>query len=58
MINCGGTLDVVEFLDPPEDVVIFIADSHRPTDVCNIYSDGQIRLLMKQQDDEGKTFAF
>jgi len=52
MINCGGTVDVVDFLDPPDDVVIFIADSHRPTDVCNIYSDGQVRLLMKQEEDE------
>ena len=54
MINCGGTVDVVDFLDPPDDVVIFVADSHRPTDVCNIYSDGQVRLLMKQDEDEGK----
>ena len=54
MINCGGTLDVVEFLQPPDDVTVFIADSHRPTDVCNIYSDGQIQLLMKQEEDEGK----
>ncbi len=21
MINCGGTMDIVEFLDPPEDLV-------------------------------------
>ena len=56
MINCGGTIDLVEFFDPPEDVVIFVADSHRPTDVCNIYSDGQVRLLMKQEDDEGKYY--
>lgn len=53
MINCGGTMDVVDFLDPPENVVFFIADSHRPTDVCNVYSDGQIRLLMKPDQDEG-----
>ena len=54
MINCGGTFDIVDFFEPPEDVVIFVADSHRPTDVCNIYSDGQVRLLMKQEDDEGE----
>jgi hypothetical protein len=33
--------------------VIFIADSHRPLDVCNIYNDGQIRILNKPEDDEG-----
>lgn len=38
LINCGGTIDVVENLEPEEHVVFFIADSHRPTDVCNIYS--------------------
>jgi len=54
MINCGGTFDIVDFFDPPEDVVIFVADSHRPTDVCNIYSDEQVRLLMKPDEDEGK----
>lgn len=37
--------------------VIFIADSHRPIDVCNIYNDGQIRLLMKPDDDEGVTLV-
>lgn len=52
MINCGGTFDIVDFFDPPEDVVIFVADSHRPTDVCNIYSDEQVRLLMKPDEDE------
>ena len=54
MINCGGTIDIAEFFEPPEDVVVFVADSHRPTDVCNIYSDGQVRLLMKQEEDEGE----
>ncbi|XKL61945.1 hypothetical protein PGB90_001778 [Kerria lacca] len=38
LINCGGTIDIVENLEPEENVVFFIADSHRPTDVCNIYS--------------------
>ncbi len=52
MINCGATIDLVEFLDPNEDVVIFVADSHRPIDVCNAYNDGQIRLITSQEDEE------
>ncbi|KAG8237991.1 hypothetical protein J437_LFUL017711 [Ladona fulva] len=40
-INCGGNLDLVEILQPDEDVVFFVADNHRPTDVCNVYSNGQ-----------------
>ena len=50
MVNCGGTIDIVEFLDLPDDVTVFVADSHRPTDVCNIYSERQIRLLMKKEE--------
>jgi len=41
-INCGGTFDIVQTLEPTEEKVFFIADSHRPYDVCNIYNDGQV----------------
>ncbi len=34
-------------------LTLFVADSHRPLDVCNVYNDGQIKLLMKQEADEG-----
>lgn len=43
LINCGGTVDIVEILEPEEDVVFFVADNHRPTDVCNIFSNSQVR---------------
>ncbi|CAB3364458.1 Hypothetical predicted protein [Cloeon dipterum] len=52
LINCGGSIDIVEELQPDPDVVFFVVDSHRPTDVCNIYSQSQIRLLRKIEDDE------
>lgn len=52
MINCGATIDLVDFLDPPEDLVIFVADSHRPIDVCNAYNDGQIRLIPSMAEAE------
>jgi cell division control protein 45 len=42
LINCGGTQDIVELLEPQPEVVFFIVDSHRPTDVCNIYSESQV----------------
>lgn len=42
LINCGGTIDIVETLEPEEHVVFFVIDSHRPTDVCNIYSTSQV----------------
>lgn len=51
LINCGATLDLVDVLEPEEDIVFFVLDSHRPTDLCNIYSNGQIRLLWKPEED-------
>uniref|UniRef100_A0A182IUT9 Uncharacterized protein n=1 Tax=Anopheles atroparvus TaxID=41427 RepID=A0A182IUT9_ANOAO len=45
LINCGGCIDIVDVLQPEQDVVFFICDSHRPYDVCNVYSDGQVRIL-------------
>ncbi len=64
LLNCGATIDLVQDfgLEDDEDplyeqlskLVFFVADSHRPLDVCNIYNDGQIRLLAKQDLDEGE----
>lgn len=51
LLNCGGTLDIVELLEPDEDITFFVLDSHRPTDLCNIYSERQIQLLWKHEDD-------
>ncbi|XP_050530295.1 cell division control protein 45 homolog [Daktulosphaira vitifoliae] len=52
LINCGGTIDIIEELEPDEDVIFFIIDSHKPTDVCNIYSSSQVRILAPPEDDE------
>ncbi|GFG35678.1 hypothetical protein Cfor_11465 [Coptotermes formosanus] len=53
LVNCGGTVDIVDALQPEDDVVFFVIDSHKPTDVCNVYNNGQIRLLSRAEDDEG-----
>lgn len=42
LINCGGTLDIIEILEPNDDIIFFIIDSHKPTDVCNVYSSSQV----------------
>ncbi|EFX82665.1 hypothetical protein DAPPUDRAFT_302385 [Daphnia pulex] len=52
LINCGGTLDIVETLEPSEEKIFYIADSHRPYDVCNIYNDGQVCILGKVNEKE------
>nr|CAI5862772.1 unnamed protein product [Callosobruchus analis] len=53
LLNCGGTLDIIEELEAEEDVTFFILDSHRPTDLCNIYSNGQVKLLSLPDEDVG-----
>lgn len=42
LINCGGTIDIIEVLEPDEDITFFVVDSHRPIDICNIYSSSQV----------------
>lgn len=44
LINCGANLDLLEALQPDEDAVFFICDSHRPVDVINVYNDTQVCL--------------
>ncbi len=43
-INCGGCLDLVEVLEPT-DQILFVCDSHRPLDLCNVYSDSQVKSI-------------
>ncbi|XP_026467961.1 cell division control protein 45 homolog isoform X2 [Ctenocephalides felis] len=49
LLNCGGSVDIVDLLQLPDDVIVYILDSHRPIDICNIYSSGQIRILGKPE---------
>ncbi|XP_029295677.1 cell division control protein 45 homolog [Cottoperca gobio] len=53
LINCGANVDLLEMLQPDDDSVFFICDTHRPVDVVNVYNDTQIKLLIKQEDDLG-----
>uniref|UniRef100_A0A4W6C7L2 CDC45 cell division cycle 45 homolog (S. cerevisiae) n=1 Tax=Lates calcarifer TaxID=8187 RepID=A0A4W6C7L2_LATCA len=55
LINCGANVDLLEMLQPDDDSIFFICDTHRPVDVVNVYNDTQIKLLIKQDDDLGKT---
>uniref|UniRef100_A0A8B9MGR6 Cell division cycle 45 n=1 Tax=Accipiter nisus TaxID=211598 RepID=A0A8B9MGR6_9AVES len=51
LINCGANVDLLEILQPEEDTLFFVCDSHRPINVVNVYNDTQIKLLVKQGDD-------
>uniref|UniRef100_A0A336L5R6 CSON003648 protein n=1 Tax=Culicoides sonorensis TaxID=179676 RepID=A0A336L5R6_CULSO len=53
MINCGGGIDLVEVLQPDDDVVFYVCDSHRPYNICNIYSNGQVQLIGTPTDEDG-----
>lgn len=53
LVNCGANLDIIEMLQPPNHMVFFICDSHRPVDVHNIYNQVQIKLLMMEDEQEG-----
>ncbi|XP_060051101.1 cell division control protein 45 homolog isoform X1 [Erinaceus europaeus] len=51
LINCGANVDLLDVLQPDEDAIFFVCDSHRPVNVVNVYNDTQIKLLIKQDDD-------
>lgn len=42
----------MELLQPVESVIFYILDSHRPYDLCNIYSEDQVRILGKADEDD------
>ncbi|EDW78297.1 uncharacterized protein Dwil_GK16247 [Drosophila willistoni] len=52
LVNCGGCVDIVELLEPADDVIFYILDAHRPLDVCNVYSDRQVCILGDPQLEE------
>jgi len=45
MINCGGLVDLTEFLSLSEILTVYIIDSHRPYNLSNIYSTNQIVIV-------------
>ncbi|KAJ1523930.1 hypothetical protein ONE63_010479 [Megalurothrips usitatus] len=53
LVNCGGTIDIVELLEPEEHVIFYLLDSHRPTDLCNVFSSSQVRIIGNSDPEEG-----
>ena len=43
LVNCGGSIDLCDFLDPADEVIFFILDNHRPVDVTNIHNSTQVK---------------
>ena len=34
LVNCGGSIDLCDFLDPADEVIFFILDNHRPVEAA------------------------
>ncbi|XP_065830713.1 cell division control protein 45 homolog [Oscarella lobularis] len=49
MINCGGNIDILDVLQPEENVIFYVIDSHRPLFLDNIFNDGQVKLIVNSQ---------
>ncbi|EAT40319.1 AAEL007939-PA [Aedes aegypti] len=52
-VNCAGCIDILELLQPDEAMTFFICDSHRPYDICNVYSESQVQILGAPKREEG-----
>uniref|UniRef100_A0A914XQN1 CDC45-like protein n=1 Tax=Plectus sambesii TaxID=2011161 RepID=A0A914XQN1_9BILA len=50
LINCGGTRSLIDTITPPDDVVFFIIDSHRPFDLDNVFDDERVKILAKREE--------
>lgn len=46
LINCGANVDLLEILQPEEDTLFFVCDSHRPINVVNVYNDTQVKAFL------------
>ncbi|KAG8146298.1 hypothetical protein E2320_012656, partial [Naja naja] len=51
LLNCGANVDLLEILQPEDDTLFFVCDTHRPINVVNVYNETQVKLLVKQDDD-------
>lgn len=52
MINCGGMVDTSLYIDPPPNVTMYIMDSHRPLNLDNLFSSGQVAVLDDDEDED------
>ncbi|KAJ0019267.1 hypothetical protein NQD34_006836 [Periophthalmus magnuspinnatus] len=47
LINCGANVDLLEMLQPDDNTLFFICDTHRPVDVVNVYNDSQVNFILR-----------
>lgn len=46
MLNAGGTIDLLEFLQPREDLTVYVLDSHRPLNLHNLFVHDKVRIAI------------
>lgn len=52
MINCGGMVDTSLYIEPPQNVTMYIIDSHRPLNLDNLFSSAQVAVFDDNEDEE------
>ena len=51
LINCGGRLNLLDFLQPETDEIKFyIIDSHRPLELDNVFNEEQVTIVLREGD--------
>ncbi|KAI8803183.1 CDC45 family [Cladochytrium replicatum] len=45
LLNCGGMIDLESFFGLSEDMTVYVADSHRPLNLHNIFGNQQVAVL-------------
>ncbi len=49
LINCGGKINLLEFLEPETDEIqFFIIDSHRPLELDNVFNEKQVTIVLRE----------
>ncbi len=52
LVNCGGSINLLELLQPEQDSVTFyVVDSRRPYELDNVYSQDQVQLVVREGEE-------
>lgn len=44
LIDCGGIVDLAEFLSLSVNLTVYLIDSHRPHSLMNIFNNSQVSI--------------
>lgn len=51
LINCGGSLNVLELLEPEDGVRFYIIDSRRPLELDNVFNQEQVSIVLREREE-------